>query len=165
MNTERISKLKKAVKEKTDVVSNSIVEYKTLNDKLNSSLEVSLSIIIDLSKILKHYHDLLNAIEEFVDEPIDMAEDVKSLAATAFDRMTASFNKHIDDIIESYDDESQYAKNLIDLREKINESFKKENSSSKADDGVEEEGDEKDDGVDKESVKKQKKDKGIKFTS
>ena len=137
MDTSKVSKLKKAMKEKSRIVTTSVSEYKTLNEKLNSSLEVSLSIIIDLSKILKHYHDLLNAIEQFVDEPIDMADDVKTLAATAFEKMTASFNTQIDEVLETYDGESEHAKTLKDLRDKINKSF--------ADGSNPEQGDEDDD--------------------
>lgn len=113
---ESMSKKKKSVKE-------TLEEYKTINLKLNDGLDVSLNIIVDLSKMLKHYHDLLNAIQSFVDEPIDLADDVKDLAEKAYGKLTATFNEQIDDVISAYDSDSEQIKKLESIKKRINQAL------------------------------------------
>ena len=144
-----MSKKKKSVKE-------TIEEYKTINLKLNNGLDVSLNIIVDLSKMLKHYHDLLNAIQTFVDEPIDLADDVKDLAAKAYGKLTSTFNEQIDDVISAYDSDSEEKGKLQAIKKKINKALQ-DNIEDEEDEEVEEE----------EKIgfsKKKKKDEGFKFT-
>ena len=145
-----MSKKKKSVKE-------TIEEYKTINLKLNNGLDVSLNIIVDLSKMLKHYHDLLNAIQTFVDEPIDLADDVKDLAAKAYGKLTSTFNEQIDDVISAYDSDSEEIGKLQAIKKKINKALQDNIEDEEEDEEEEEE----------EKIrfsKKKKKDEGFKFT-
>jgi hypothetical protein len=121
MDKKKAIVLKESLKSKKKTLRDTLEEYRTINIKLNEGLDVSLSIIVDLSKMLKHYHDLLNAIQTFVDEPIEMAEDVKDLAEKAYDRLTSTFNEHIDDIISAYPADSEAIRNLVGLKNKVNE--------------------------------------------
>jgi CDP-glycerol glycerophosphotransferase (TagB/SpsB family) len=143
---ESMSKKKKSVKE-------TIEEYKTINLKLNNGLDVSLNIIVDLSKMLKHYHDLLNAIQTFVDEPIDLADDVKDLAAKAYGKLTSTFNEQIDDVISAYDSDSEEIGKLQSIKSKINRALE---------DNIEEDEEEEEEKI--KFSKKKKKDEGLKFT-
>ena len=141
-----MSKKKKSVKE-------TIEEYKTINLKLNNGLDVSLNIIVDLSKMLKHYHDLLNAIQTFVDEPIDLADDVKDLAAKAYGKLTSTFNEQIDDVISAYDSDSEEISKLEAIKSKINKALE---------DNIEQEVEDEEEKI--KFSKKKKQDDGLKFT-
>lgn len=153
---KKASEIKESMSKKKKSVKETIEEYKTINLKLNNGLDVSLNIIVDLSKMLKHYHDLLNAIQTFVDEPIDLADDVKDLAAKAYGKLTSTFNEQIDDVISAYDSDSEEIGKLQAIKKKINKALQ-DNIEDEEDEEVEEE----------EKVrfsKKKKKDEGFKFT-
>ena len=148
--------IKESISKKKTSVKETLEQYKTINVKLNNGLDVSLNIIVDLSKMLKHYHDLLNAIQSFVDEPIDLADDVKDLAAKAYGKLTATFNEQIDDVISAYDSDAEEISKLESIKNKINNAMK---------DTVENEEEEEDeDKTIKFSKKKKKDDTTFKFT-
>lgn len=116
--------IKESISKKKTSVKETLEQYKTINVKLNNGLDVSLNIIVDLSKMLKHYHDLLNAIQSFVEEPIDLADDVKDLAAKAYGKLTATFNEQIDDVISAYDSDADEISKLESIKTKINNAMK-----------------------------------------
>ena len=148
--------IKESISKKKTSVKETLEQYKTINVKLNNGLDVSLNIIVDLSKMLKHYHDLLNALQSFVDEPIDLADDVKDLAAKAYGKLTATFNEQIDDVISAYDSDAEEISKLESIKNKINNAMK---------DTVENEEEEEDeDKKIKFSKKKKKDDTTFKFT-
>lgn len=154
---KKASEIKESMSKKKKSVKETIEEYKTINLKLNNGLDVSLNIIVDLSKMLKHYHDLLNAIQTFVDEPIDLADDVKDLAAKAYGKLTSTFNEQIDDVISAYDSDSEEISKLEAIKSKINKALEDNIEDEVEDEEVEEE----------EKIKfskKKKKDEGFKFT-
>ena len=153
---KKASEIKESMSKKKKSVKETIEEYKTINLKLNNGLDVSLNIIVDLSKMLKHYHDLLSAIQTFVDEPIDLADDVKDLAAKAYGKLTSTFNEQIDDVISAYDSDSEEIGKLQAIKKKINKALQ-DNIEDEEDEEVEEE----------EKIrfsKKKKKDEEFKFT-
>ncbi len=147
--------IKQSISKKKTSVKETLEQYKTINVKLNNGLDVSLNIIVDLSKMLKHYHDLLNAIQSFVDEPIDLADDVKDLAAKAYGKLTATFNEQIDDVISAYDSDAEEISKLESIKNKINNAMK---------DTVENEDEEEDEDKTIKFSKKKKKDDSFKFT-
>lgn len=142
--------IKESISKKKTSVKETLEQYKTINVKLNNGLDVSLNIIVDLSKMLKHYHDLLNAIQSFVDEPIDLADDVKDLAAKAYGKLTATFNEQIDDVISAYDSDAEEISKLESIKNKINNAMK---------DTVENEEEEEDEDKTIKFSKKKKKEK------
>ena len=150
---KKASDIKESMSKKKRSVKETIEEYKTINLKLNNGLDVSLNIIVDLSKMLKHYHDLLNAIQTFVDEPIDLADDVKDLAAKAYSKLTSTFNEQIDDVISAYDSDSEEIGKLQSIKSKINRALE---------DNIEEDEEEEEEKI--KFSKKKKKDEGLKFT-
>ena len=150
---KKASDIKESMSKKKRSVKETIEEYKTINLKLNNGLDVSLNIIVDLSKMLKHYHDLLNAIQTFVDEPIDLADDVKDLAAKAYGKLTSTFNEQIDDVISAYDSDSEEIGKLQSIKSKINRALE---------DNIEEDEEEEEEKI--KFSKKKKKDEGLKFT-
>lgn len=159
---KKASEIKESISKKKKNVNKTLEEYKAINVKLNNGLDVSLNIIVDLSKMLKHYHDLLNAIQSFVDEPIDLADDVKDLAAKAYGKLTATFNEQIDDVISAYDKDSEEISKLESIKERINEALK-DNARDSETDG--DDGDDGDDEAEERRSKSKRKSEGLKFTS
>lgn len=155
----RMRNIQESVSKKRKAVKDTLEEYKAMNVKLKNGLDVSLNIIVDLSKMLKHYHELLNAIQTFVDDPIDLADDVKDLAAKAYGKLTSTFNEQIDDVISAYDEDSEEISKLESIKVKINEALKDNNQDNQGNQANQIKED------DDKSTNTRRKSKGLKFTS
>lgn len=133
MDNKETKKIKRQITKKKKSMKQTLEEYQELNSKLNKGLDVSLNMIVDLSMMLKHYHELVKAIQTFVDEPIQMADDVKSLADKANQKLTKTFAEQMDDIISAYDSGSDGKKSAQALKKKILKALKQDSEKDKID--------------------------------
>lgn len=131
MDNNETKKIKRQITKKKKSLKQTLEEYQQLNSKLNKGLDVSLTMIVDLSMMLKHYHELVKAIQSFVDEPIQMADDVKTLADKAHQNLTKTFEEQMDDIISAYDSGSDGKKSAKALKKKILKALKQDSEKEK----------------------------------
>lgn len=107
-NDKSIEKKMSAIKKqlKTKKTTNTLKEYKKINDELYEGLNVSINVIVDLSKVLKTYHVFIAEIENLLDleENDDTIDDIKKLTDTALNTLNTQFVEHLEDIKRAYAD-------------------------------------------------------------
>jgi hypothetical protein len=98
-------------------------QYSDVNKKLSNGLEVSLNVIVDLSKILRTYHVFLDEIQGLLvsmgsmyDEDNQSIQDLKNLTDVAIEKLNKSFAQHLDDITLSYKNNNMETTQLDNLR-------------------------------------------------
>ena len=107
---------------------NSVKQYSEVNKKLANGLEVSLNVIVDLSKVLKNYHvfldeiqDLLTSMDTMYADDADSIEELKNLTDKAISKLNSSFGEQLDDIAKTYRKNNMDSSQLDDLKRFLNE--------------------------------------------
>lgn len=127
----QMSKIQESLKQtlKTQNANkNSVKQYSEVNKKLANGLEVSLNVIVDLSKVLKNYHvfldeiqDLLTSMDTMYADDADSIEELKNLTDKAISKLNSSFGEQLDDIAKTYRKNNMDSSQLDDLKRFLNE--------------------------------------------
>ena len=109
---------------------NNMKQYSEVNKKLANGLEVSLNVIVDLSKILKNYHvfldeiqDLLASMDTMYADDADSIEELKTLTDKAISKLNSSFGEQLDDIAKTYRKNNMDSSQLDNLKSFLNENI------------------------------------------
>ena len=109
--------------------------YSEVNKKLANGLEVSLNVIVDMSKILKNYHvfldeiqDLLASMNTMYADDSDSIDELKNLTDRAISKLNSSFGEQLDDIAKTYRKNNMDASQLDDLKRFLSENVDTETS-------------------------------------
>ena len=127
----QMSKIQESLKQTLKSQStnkNSMKQYSEVNKKLANGLEVSLNVIVDLSKILKNYHvfldeiqDLLGSMDTMYADDADSIDELKKLTDKAISKLNSSFGEQLDDIAKTYKKNNMDSSQLDDLKKFLNE--------------------------------------------
>tara|TARA_B100000405_G_scaffold13983_2_gene11631 strand:+ start:918 stop:1391 length:474 start_codon:yes stop_codon:yes gene_type:complete len=134
----QMSKIQESLKQtlKTQNTNkNSMKAYSEVNKKLANGLEVSLNVIVDMSKILKNYHvfldeiqDLLASMNTMYADDSDSIDELKNLTDRAISKLNSSFGEQLDDIAKTYRKNNMDASQLDDLKRFLSENVDTETS-------------------------------------
>ena len=134
----QMSKIQESLKQtlKTQNTNkNSMKAYSEVNKKLANGLEVSLNVIVDMSKILKNYHvfldeiqDLLASMNTMYADDSDSIDELKNLTDRAISKLNSSFGEQLDDIAKTYRKNNMDASHLDDLKRFLSENVDTETS-------------------------------------
>jgi hypothetical protein len=124
--TKQMAKIQTTIKETLQTQNKgriTLKQYSDVNKKLSNGLEVSLNVIVDLSKILRTYHVFLDEIQGLLvsmgsmyDEDNQSIQDLKNLTDVAIEKLNKSFAQHLDDITLSYKNNNMETTQLDNLR-------------------------------------------------
>lgn len=124
--TKQMAKIQTTIKETLQTQNKgriTLKQYSEVNKKLSNGLEVSLNVIVDLSKILRTYHVFLDEIQGLLvsmgsmyDEDNQSIQDLKNLTDVAIEKLNKSFAQHLDDITLSYKNNNMETTQLDNLR-------------------------------------------------